>query len=89
MIIITRHKTVRNQTKLKPVDLKFLSTHTQGTKLTFLGRRQLVTEIIFFSRHMEKCGRQKVRVSQGFWGTREQRENIIGNMTPVLGNTGT
>ena len=34
----------------------------QGPKLTFLGRRQLATEIIFFSRHMEKCGRQKVSI---------------------------
>jgi len=34
----------------------------QGPKLTFLGRRQLATEIFLFSRHMEKCGRQKVSV---------------------------
>ena len=33
----------------------------QGPKLTFLGRRQLAPDwIIFLSRHMEKCGRQKV-----------------------------
>ena len=32
----------------------------QGPKLTFLGRRQVATDFFFFSRHMEKCGRQKV-----------------------------
>ena len=36
---------------------------TQGPKLTFLGRRQLATEFFFFSRHMEKCGRQKVSIT--------------------------
>ena len=35
---------------------------TQGPKLTFLGRRQLATEKVLFSRHMEKCGRQKVSI---------------------------
>ena len=33
---------------------------SQGPKLTFLGRRQPATEFFFLSRHMEKCGRQKV-----------------------------
>ena len=32
----------------------------QGLKLPFLGRHEVVTEI-FFSRHMQKCGRQKVK----------------------------
>jgi len=36
--------------------------HVQGPKLTFFGRRQLATEIFFFGRHMEKCGRQKVSI---------------------------
>jgi len=35
-------------------------TRNQGPKLTLLGRRQLTTEFFFFSRHMEKCGRQSV-----------------------------
>ena len=37
----------------------------QGPKLTFLGRRQVATEIFFFSRHMEKCGRQKAEKKSG------------------------
>ena len=32
----------------------------QGPKLTFLCRRQVATEIFFFSRQMKKFGRQKV-----------------------------
>ena len=32
----------------------------QGPKLTFLGRRQLVTEMFVFSRQMEKYGHQRV-----------------------------
>ena len=38
-------------------------TSGQDPKLTFLGRRQLATESFFFSRHMEKCGRQKVSIT--------------------------
>ena len=44
----------------------FLShAHVQGPKLTFLGRRQLATEF-FFSRHMQKCGHQKVSINLFF-----------------------
>ena len=37
--------------------------YTQGPKLTFFGRSQLVAEI-FFSHQMEKCGCQKVLVKR-------------------------
>jgi len=37
-------------------------TPVQGPKLTFFSRHQLATEFFFFSRQMEKCGRQKVAI---------------------------
>ena len=37
-----------------------MSWWLQGPKLTFLGRRLLVTDFVFFSHQMEKCGRQRV-----------------------------
>ena len=43
------------QTKQPPVIVFEENSHVP--KLTFLGRRQLATEIFFFSRQMEKCGR--------------------------------
>ena len=48
----------------------------QGPKLTFLGRRQLASEIFFFSRHMEKCGRQKVSIK--FFLCSETQNKIFG-----------
>ena len=48
----------------------------QGPKLTFLGRRQVATEIFFFSRHMEKCGRQKVSIK--FFLRSETQTKIFG-----------
>jgi len=47
----------------------------QGLKLTFFGRHQLATEI-FFSRQMEKCGRQKVSVK--LFLCSETQAKIIG-----------
>ena len=43
-----------------PVPLKVALYSVQGPKLTVLCRRQVATEIFFFSRQMEKSGRQKV-----------------------------
>ena len=57
-----------------------VDTWWQGPKLTFLGRRQVATEIFFFSRHMEKCGRQKAekKVSIKFFLRSETQTKIFG-----------
>ena len=53
--------------------LQLMGWWVQGPKLTFLGRRQLATEF-FLSRHMKKCGHQKVSYS---W-----RKNACGLLCP-------
>ena len=52
----------------------------QGLKLTFLGRRQEATDTFFFSRHVEKYGRQKAekKGSIKFFLRSETQTKILG-----------
>ena len=70
-----------NWTPLSPITITKLNLIKliQGPKLTFLGRCQLATEF-FLSRHMEKCGCQKVS---------KEQKNARGLLRPqyyVMGN---
>ena len=55
--------------------------YQQGRKLTFLGRRQLATDL-FFSRQMGKCGRQKVSIK--FFFAAKHKPKILAARWKIL-----
>ena len=65
------------QSKYNP---NLFDIYFQGPRLTFLGRHQLVTKIIFFSSQMGKCGSQKVLIKY-FLHSKTQKRKVFNDVS--------